>query len=63
MQLYQVQHGNFHHTLVEVCGAVFNDLDGHDFLRLEVLALDDLAESTLTQHVEDEVAVSRSISG
>ncbi len=56
---YQIQDGNFHHALVKVCRAVFNDLDGNDFLRLEILALDNLSESALTQHVKNKVAVSR----
>jgi hypothetical protein len=44
--------------LVEICGLVLDDLDSHDFLRLQVLAFDHLTESTLTQNIEDEVAVS-----
>lgn len=53
----QVQHGNFHHALVEVSGAVFNNLDCDDLLGLEVLTLDDLSKGTLTQDIEDQIAV------
>lgn len=56
-QAYQVQYGNLHHALVEVCCSVLDHLDGHDLLRLQVLALDDLTKGTLTQNIEDEVSV------
>lgn len=58
---YQVKHGDLHHTLVEVGGAVFDDLDGHHFLGLEILALDDLSKGTLAQNVQDEVPVPNKI--
>lgn len=48
---YQVQDGYFHHTLIEVSSPILYDLDCHDFLSFQVLALDDLAEGTLTQHI------------
>lgn len=54
---YQIQHRHFHHALVEVGGSVLDNLDSNHFLRLQVLAFDDLAESTLAEDVEDEVPV------
>jgi len=54
---HQVQDRHFHHTLVEVCGLVLDDLDGNNLLRFQVLALDDLSECPLAQHVQDEVPV------
>lgn len=54
---YQVEHRHLHHTLVEVGGAVFDNLDGHDLLRLEILTLDDLTKGTLAQHIENEIAI------
>lgn len=45
--MYQIKHRNFHHTLVEISCAIFNDLDGYNLLRLEVLAFDYLTKSTL----------------
>lgn len=56
-QPYQVQYRHLHHALVEVRGAVLDHLDGHDLLCLQVLALDDLTESTLAQHIEDKIPV------
>lgn len=56
---YQVQDGNFHHALVEVGGTVLYDLDCHDFLGLQILAFDDLAKSTLAQHIQNQVPVPR----
>lgn len=55
---YQIQDGHFHHTLIEVGCLVLDDLHGHDLLGLQVLTFHDLAEGTLTQNVENEVAVS-----
>lgn len=54
---YQVQNRHFHHTLVEVCCAVLDDFYSHDLLSLEILTLDDLAESALTQNIEDKVPI------
>ena len=52
-----LQDCNLHHALVEICGLVFDDLDGDNLVRPSVLALDDLAKRALTEHVEDEVSV------
>jgi hypothetical protein len=57
LHIYQIKHRNFHHALVEVSRAVLDDLDGNNLLRLEVLAFDDLAKSTLAQHIENKVSV------
>jgi hypothetical protein len=54
---YQIQHRDFHHTLIEVRGLVFDDLDSHHFLRLQVLALHYLTKSTLAQHIENEIPI------
>lgn len=54
----QIEHGNFHHTLIEVRRAVLDDLYCNDFLRPQVLTLDYLAKRALPQHIEDEIAVS-----
>jgi hypothetical protein len=59
--MYQIEHRNLHHTLVEIGCAIFDDLDGHDLLGLEILAFDDLAKGALTQHIEDEIAISTQI--
>jgi hypothetical protein len=44
----QIQHRNFHHTLVEVGRLVLDDFDSHYFTRFQVLAFHNLAEGTLT---------------
>ena len=54
---HQVKYRYFHHTLIEVCCAVLDHLDRHHLLRLQVLALDDLAKRSLAQHIENQVAV------
>lgn len=54
---YQIQYGDFHHTLIEVRRLVLDDLDSHHFLRLQVLALYHLTKSTLAQHIENEIPV------
>jgi len=44
--------------LVEVGCSVFDDLDRHDLLGLEVLTLDHLPKRSLTEDIEDQVSVS-----
>lgn len=56
-ETHQVQDRHLHHTLVEVCGLVLDDLDGNNLLRFQVLALDDLSECPLSQHIQNEVPV------
>ena len=45
---YQIQHRNFHHTLVEIGSLVLDDFDSHYLSRFQVLTFYDLAEGTLT---------------
>lgn len=54
---HQIQDRHLHHTLIEVCCFVLDDLDGDHFLRLQILAFDNLPKSALTQHIEDEIPV------
>ena len=54
---HQVQYRHFHHTLIEICRPVLDDLYGHDLLRLQVLAFDYLTECSLTEDIEDEVPI------
>lgn len=54
---YQIQYRDFHHALIEICRLVLDDLDSHHFLRLQILAFHHLAECTLAQHIENEIAV------
>ena len=53
----QIEDRDFHHTLIEVCGPVLDNLHCHNFLRLQVLALNDLTESTLTKDVQNEISI------
>ena len=54
---HQIKHRHLHHTLVEVCCPVLDDLYCDNLLCLQILALDDLTESTLTKNIQDEVPV------
>ena len=54
---YQIKDGNLHHTLVEIGSAVFDDLDCDHLLCLEILTLDNLAESALAQDVQDKITI------
>lgn len=54
---YQIEDRHLHHALVEVCGAVLDDLDGNDLLCLQILALDDLTKGALSENVEDQVTI------
>ena len=54
---HQIENRYFHHTLVKVCRPVLDDLDSHNLLGLQVLAFYHLAEGTLSEDVEDEVAI------
>lgn len=56
---YQIENRDLHHALVEIRRLVFDDLDGNNLLRLEVLALDDLAEGALAKDIEDQISVSK----
>ena len=49
---------DLHHTLIEVGRLVFDDFHSHNLMGRHVLALDDLAKGALTQHIENEVAMS-----
>ena len=62
MTTYQVQNRYLHHALVEISRPVLDDLDGHDFLGLEILALDHLSKGTLAQNIQDEISVSITVS-
>lgn len=54
---YQVQNRHLHHTLVEVRGAVLDDLDCDDLLGLQILTFDDLPKRTLAQHIQDQISI------
>lgn len=54
---YQVKDGNLHHTLIEVCCPVLDNLHRYNFLCLEILTFDDLAKGALAEHIEDQIAV------
>jgi hypothetical protein len=54
---YQIKDGHFHHALVEVGCSVLDNLDCDHLLRLQILALDDLSKGSLTENVQDEIAV------
>ena len=53
-----LEHGDLHHTLIEVGGLVLDDLDRDNFVGGHVLTLDNLTEGALTQDVEDEILVA-----
>lgn len=44
---YHLQQGDLHHALVEVSWLVLDNLHSNDFVRFDVLALDDLAKGAL----------------
>lgn len=44
--------------MIEVGRPVFDNFDGHNFLRLEVLAFDDLAKCALTKDIQNQVTIS-----
>lgn len=54
---HQIQDRNLHHALIEIGGTVLDDLDCDYFLRLEVLAFNDLPECSLTKDIEDQIAI------
>lgn len=54
---YQIKNRHFHHALVEVGCAILDDLDSYHLLSLKILTLDNLAEGTLSQNVQDEVSI------
>jgi hypothetical protein len=54
---HQLQNRHLHHTLLKVSRLVLHHLDRDDLVRLEVLTFDDLTKRSLTEDVEDEVAV------
>lgn len=53
----QIENRDFHHTLVEVCGPVLDNLHCNNLLGLQVLAFHDLTESTLTKDVQNEISI------
>lgn len=54
---YQVKNRHFHHALIEVCRFVLDNLHGHHLLRLQILALDDLAKRALPKHIQNQVPI------
>lgn len=54
---YQIKDGNLHHTLVEIGSTVLDDLNCDHLLCLEILALDNLAESALAQDVQNKITI------
>lgn len=59
---YQVQNRDFHHTLVKICRFVLYDFDSNHFLGFQVLTFHDLAEGTLTQHIENQISIPKKVS-
>jgi hypothetical protein len=54
----QVKNGYFHHAFIEVSRSVLHHLDRNNFLGFQILTLDHLPKSSLTQDIQDQVAVS-----
>ena len=52
----QFENRDFHHTLLEIRRLVLDHLDGDNLVRFHVLTLDDLAEGTLSQHIENQIS-------
>lgn len=50
-----LEYRNLHHRLIEIRRLVLHDLDSHHIVRLHILALDDLPERALAQHVQDQI--------
>lgn len=44
---HQLKNCNLHHTLIEVCWLVFDNLNRNNFMRFHVLTLDYLTERPL----------------
>lgn len=58
----QIQDCNFHLALIQVCRLVLHDFDGTDRMCSHVLALDNLSECTLAEHIEDEISITTMLS-
>lgn len=56
---YQIQNRHFHHTLVKICRLIFDDLDGYNLLRFQILAFHNLPEGSLAQNIENQVAIPK----
>jgi hypothetical protein len=54
---YEVQHRNLHHALIEVRGSIFDNFDRDNLARLEVLTFHNLPKGSLSENIEDKVAV------
>lgn len=54
---HQIEDRHLHHTLIEVCCPVFDDLDCDNLLRFQILTLDDLSKCSLSQHIQDQVSI------
>jgi hypothetical protein len=56
---YQIQHRDFHHTLIEVRRAIFHHFHGNDLLCFQILALHNLSEGALAKHIQNEITVPK----
>lgn len=50
-----VQNRHFHHTLFQVSGFIFNNLDSDNFFVDHILALDNLAKCSLPEHIQHQI--------
>lgn len=57
-EAYQIKDRYLHHALIKVGRAIFNDFDGDDFLRLQVLTFHDLAKCSLAKNIQNEIPIS-----
>ncbi len=55
--MYQIQHRDLHHALVEVCGSILDDFHCNNLLGLEILAFHNLPKCSLTEDVQDQIPV------
>lgn len=57
--IYQVEHRNLHHTLIEVCRSVLDNLHRNYFLGFQILAFHHLSEGTLAKNIKYKIPVPR----
>lgn len=55
---HDIKDHDLHRTLLSISFFILDDFDTDNFVRFQVLALDNLPKSALTQHIQNEILIS-----
>ena len=56
LRVEEVENRNLHHALIEICCAIFDNLDCNHFLCLQVLTFHNLTKCPLAEYIQDQIS-------